>query len=169
MDYICESCGRIFKSQAKLDSHVQRTHKNEEMFNALKEMREIIDRQRSELAERKKEEAEKKEIREVAKLERQAADNFVQKITESKKRYESEPQIDYVANDDGLDITINHYRVIIPPNTVGKIPESFLPNIKQRFELKRKAVAFATACSNASKDKDIDDIGRAIAWAKDNI
>jgi hypothetical protein len=166
----CEKCGQEFKSARWLQNHMERSHSKDSIFDALKEMRAEIAQQRAELAAEKAAIIQAKEDKiDQKRLEQEAAKRMEQKIVESRKRYEAEKKLDYTAGDDGLDMTVNHYRVTIAPNSVGKIPESFLPILQQRLEIKRKGAMFAAAVNGAAKDKPIEEIGNALRWAMEKI
>ena len=57
-----------------------------------------------------------------------------QRFADAKAMFEAEEQVEYTAGEEALDMTINGYRVYVPPCETKPIPRSFLMAIKRNLE-----------------------------------
>jgi outer membrane murein-binding lipoprotein Lpp len=82
-----------------------------------------------------------------------------QRFAEAKAMFEAEEQVPYTAGEEGLDMTINGYRVYVPPCETKDIPRSFLMAIKRNNERAKQGRLKAQLIQQMASSSKYDEWG----------
>jgi exoribonuclease R len=118
------SIGEPMTKQDESDALALMKHDLEEMARAFKQMQEENTRLK----------AQKPDPVEGARQVEAIKQAIPQRFAEAKAMFEAEEQVPYTAGEDGLNMTINGYRVYVAPCETQNIPKSFLMAIKRNLE-----------------------------------